>query len=182
MKNVFIFIGGAAIGSAITWKLLDAKYRKIADEEIASVIDMFKKKEKLVTEISSDENTSEEKTETVSYSTIIKSNYCSSEENEENYTVSVPDLPERTMPYIISPSDFGEMEDYGTKSLTYYADGVLTDEIDDIITDPDNIIGPEALSHFGEYEDDSVYVRDDDNEIDYEILKSEKNFSEIDRG
>ena len=41
------------------------------------------------------------------------------------------------------------------------------------------MIGPDALDHFGEYEDDSVYIRDEINEMDYEILKSEKKFSEI---
>ena len=44
------------------------------------------------------------------------------------------------------------------------------------------MIGPDALDHFGEYEDDSVYIRDETNEMDYEILKSEKMFSEIPKG
>ena len=85
------------------------------------------------------------------------------------------------MPYVITPEQFGEYGEYGTKTLTYYADNVLTDEIDNPITsgEMEIMIGPDALDHFGEYEDDSVYIRDEMNEMDYEILKSEKMFSEI---
>ena len=84
-------------------------------------------------------------------------------------------------PYVIEPERFGEYNEYGTKTLTYYADNVLTDEIDNPITSEEMVtmIGPDALDHFGEYEDDSVYIRDEMNEMDYEILKSEKKFSEI---
>ena len=83
--------------------------------------------------------------------------------------------------YVITPEQFGEYSEYGTKTLTYYADNVLTDEIDNPITSEEMaiMIGPDALDHFGEYEDDSVYIRDEMNEMDYEILKSEKKFSEI---
>ena len=69
--------------------------------------------------------------------------------------------------------------DYEEVSLTYYADGVLTDDQDNIIEDVEGLVGLDSLNHFGEYEDDSVYIRDEMNEMDYEILKSEKKFSEI---
>ena len=42
MKNLLFFITGAAIGSVVTWKLIEKKYKDIADEEIASVIETFK--------------------------------------------------------------------------------------------------------------------------------------------
>ena len=50
-----------------------------------------------------------------------------------------------------------------------------------IISDYETLIG-DALSHFGEYEDDSVYVRNEDTECDYEILKHDKTFDEIYEG
>ena len=73
------------------------------------------------------------------------------------------------------------VNDKQIKTLIYYADNVLTDEDDNPITslEMEEMIGIDALDHFGEYEDDSVYVRDENNEIDYEILRSEKMFSEI---
>ena len=34
MKNVLIFLSGAAIGSVVTWKIIEKKYKDLADEEI----------------------------------------------------------------------------------------------------------------------------------------------------
>ena len=103
------------------------------------------------------------------------------EDDESNYTVNIDNDDTVITPYVIEPERFGEYNEYGTKTLTYYADNVLTDEIDNPITSEEMVtmIGPDALDHFGEYEDDSVYIRDEMNEMDYEILKSEKKFSEI---
>ena len=82
-------------------------------------------------------------------------------------------------PYVISPEEFDENEDYNTVSLTYYADGVLTDERDNVIVDVDSIVGEDSLNHFGEYEDDSVFVRNDELQTDYEILLDTRNYGDI---
>ena len=44
LSKAFIFAVGAAIGSAVTWKLVKTKYEKIADEEIESVKEVYLKK------------------------------------------------------------------------------------------------------------------------------------------
>ncbi len=82
-------------------------------------------------------------------------------------------------PYVISPDVFGDADGYDVVSLNYYADGVLTDDWGDIIGNVDDIVGEESLTHFGEYENDSVFVRNDRLKTDYEILKDERNFSDI---
>lgn len=81
-------------------------------------------------------------------------------------------------PYVISPDEFGEFEDYDTISLTYYADQVLVDDGGDKIEDVDDVVGMESLTRFGEYEDDSVFVRNDRLRCDYEILMDERTYSE----
>ena len=83
-------------------------------------------------------------------------------------------------PYVISPDEFDE-NGYQTVSLTYYADGVVEDDFYDV-WDDDEIeekIGRDSLNHFGEYEEDSVFVRNDDNETDYEILRDPRNYSDV---
>lgn len=82
-------------------------------------------------------------------------------------------------PYVISPEQFGENEDYERISLTYYADQVLVDENDEIIEDVEETVGFESLNHFGEYEDDSVFVRNDAKKCDYEILLDQKLYSDV---
>jgi len=80
---------------------------------------------------------------------------------------------------VISPDSFGEMDDYNRISLTYYADGVLADEDDEVVDDVDATVGSDALNHFGEYEDDSVFVRNDSRKCDYEILLDTRNYADV---
>ena len=192
MKNLLCFVAGATIGSVVTWKLIEKKYKDLADEEIESVIETFKNRKPRITKDNVKEtvekviNKYKEPKEIVE--DIVTSERYSIENEEEideddesNYTVNIDNDIEVVTPYVITPEQFGEYNEYGTKTLTYYADNVLTDEIDNPITSEEMVtmIGPDALDHFGEYEDDSVYIRDEINEMDYEILKSEKKFSEI---
>lgn len=194
MKNLLFFVAGAAIGSIATWKLIEKKYKDLADEEIESVIETFKNRkpritkdevketvEKVINKWKEPKETVEDIVAAEGYS--IENEEEIDEDDESNYIVNVDndnDI-EVVTPYVITPEQFGEYNEYGTKTLTYYADNVLTDEIDNPITSEEMVtmIGPDALDHFGEYEDDSVYIRDEMNEMDYEILKSEKKFSEI---
>lgn len=191
MKNLLFFVAGAAIGSFATWKLIEKKYKDLADEEIESVKETFKNRKQRITKDEVKEtvekviNKWKEPKETVEDIVTDEGYYTEEEETEEddesNYTVDIDPGVEVIAPYVITPEQFGEYNEYGTKTLTYYADDVLTDEIDNPITseEMETMIGPDALDHFGEYEDDSVYIRDEMNEMDYEILKSEKMFSEI---
>lgn len=59
------------------------------------------------------------------------------------------------------------------------ADGVLLDDMNEIVDDIEETVGEDSLEHFGEYEDDSVYVRNDAKKCDYEILLDQRNYQEI---
>ena len=192
MKNLLCFVAGAAIGSVGTWKLIEKKYKDLADEEIESVIETFKNRkpriykdevketvEQVINKYKEPEEIVEDIVTSERYS--IENEEEIDEDDESNYIVNVDNDVEVVEPYVIAPGQFGEYNEYGTKTLTYYVDNILTDEIDNPITSEEMaiMIGPDALDHFGEYEDDSVYIRDEMNEMDYEILKSEKKFSEI---
>lgn len=187
------FAIGAAIGSAVTWYFVKTKYEQIAQEEIDSVKNVFSKKHgddsnKHKTCISNDDRISEkkaaqarEKPDIIEYATILKS------EGYTNYSNMEPSIPEvekdKSMdaekPYVISPNEFDEMDDYETISLTYYADNILADDMDELVEDADNVVGADFASHFGEYEDDSVFVRNDRLKADYEILRDERNYSDV---
>ena len=83
-------------------------------------------------------------------------------------------------PYVISPDEFGEIEGYTQISLAYFDDGILSDENGVIIDEPEDIVG-DALNHFGEYEEDSVFVRSDPKRCDYEILRDLRSYAEFRR-
>lgn len=185
MKNAFAFVAftaGAIVGSVATWKFAKKKYEQIAQEEIDSVKAAFSKK---VREEKIEPETKEPEEETVSVADYAKklkengyTNYSSSEKRREEDAVKEEARTNTKAPYVIPPENFGEFEDYDQISLTYYADHILT-EGDDLIEDVEGAVGFESLTHFGEYEDDSVYVRNDRLRVDYEILKDERTYSEV---
>lgn len=79
---------------------------------------------------------------------------------------------------ILTPEEFRESSN-PTSTLFYYRDGVLADDDYNIIKRPEEKIGPEALKTFGRYEDDAVYVRNEDEGVDYEILLDNRNYIDV---
>lgn len=78
----------------------------------------------------------------------------------------------------VSPYEFGEKGGYDMLSYTYYeADGNVADSNDDLVRSPEDILG-DFKSHFGEYEDDSVFVRNHELKADIEILKDVRTYQE----
>ena len=175
---IFAFALGAAAGSVVAWRLLKEKYERLAQEEIDSVKETFsrRKQDDIPEEDVKKEVTVEEKGK---YDNVLK------REGYVNYSeISSKkggDNPmEHKKPYVISPDAFGEYEDdYETESLTYYSDGILADESDDVIENVDDLIGTESLDHFGEYEEDSVFVRNERLKTDYEILKDHRKYTDV---
>ena len=82
-------------------------------------------------------------------------------------------------PFVIDPSEFGENPEYDTETLTYFADGVLVDDVDDVIEEPDIVVGLENLKVFEEFGATSVYVRNDIYKTDYEIIRDDWNYSDL---
>jgi hypothetical protein len=70
------------------------------------------------------------------------------------------------------------MHDYGVQTLYLTKDGKLVNKDWEIIDDIDDIVGYESLDHMGEYEDDTLHVRNDRLKCDYEIYLSEKTYEE----
>lgn len=179
IKNIIIFVVGAGVGAAISWQMLKAKYAKIAQEEIDSVKEIYSthrsKKETLSTNDDCDRDGEVDKKDITDYSKLTSNlGYVSTETKKEKKEES--DMSDK--PYVISPDEFDEL-DYQTETLTYYADGVLTDDYNNPIEDVEAMVGEESLTHFGEYEDDSVYVRNDKQKIDYEILADLRNYKDV---
>lgn len=177
--NIVMFAVGAAIGSAVTWKILKDKYERIVQEEIESVKEVFAGMVEANTE--EDEETDE------GHHQINWDEYEDLEEELEEYAELTnlyssekggAEKVEVAKPYVISPYDFGEIDEFHTISLTYYADGVLEDDEQNIVTDVDELIGEQSLTTFGEYEDDSVFVRNERLQTDFEILKDPRTYAE----
>lgn len=185
-RGFVMFVLGAAVGSVATWQYTKKKYERIAQEEIDSVKEIFSKRESAaeVEIVTPEPQTAkigkpEEKPDITEYAARLEregytnySNVSAGEKKEEQEAMEMK-------PYVISPEEFGEFEDYERISLSYYADQILADEDDEKVEDVDNVVGLESLTHFGEFEDDSVFVRNDRLKCDYEILLDQRTYSDV---
>lgn len=179
LSYLLAFATGALIGSAATWYFVKDKYEKLAQEEIDSVKETFKKS------YEDQEAKHEEeihKVENKYYNSLAQNyNYEKKsrpeailEEDEEEEVIKMDE------PYVIKPYEFGDYIDYEQISLLYFADGVLADEDTlDVIDDIEETVGEYFADHFGEYEEDSVYVRNDAKRCEYEILKDERQYKDV---
>ena len=173
LNNLFIFAIGAAVGSIVTLKIVEKKYEQLANEEIESVKETYSR---IYGEGSSEESEEEadedrevEPSDVENLADIITTNGYGEEEGNK-YMDNTPE--------VIPPDEYGDIEEYECDTLYYYPDGVLTDTYDNIIEDVEGMVGEESLHHFGEWEDDSVFVRNDDRQTYYEILLQADNYND----
>lgn len=198
MKNFFTFVTGLVIGSVVTYVVVKDKFEKIAQEEIDSVKEVFgrrveKEADKKVEKIAEKEvekirkeyndygsltknytSYSENKPEENNEEDEVEEDDCAQVEDEDGVEIfEVERASNSDRPYVIDPWDFGGEDGYETITLNYYADGVLTDDDDNVIEDEeiDDIVGKDFAEHFGEYEKDCVCVRNDRLKTDYEICR-----------
>lgn len=210
--NKFGYLGmyllGALTGSVAVFFVLNEKYKKIADDEINEIRNLYKEQtkkfkeeteayqeevDKLNTELKwkeledldDDDENDDEMTE---YDRFVESDMLKHQDHNQrvNYSSSInyKDIPEEDRPYreddafVIAPEHFGEDEDMDVCTLYYFADGTLTDDNYVPVDDIVFTVGEDALDSFGTYEEDCVYVENPKLHSYFEILKDPRTFDE----
>ncbi len=194
-SSLLAFMLGMAIGSAITWQLIKERYERRIEEDRKSLEEMYAaKKAVVVTEKTAEKEPEEppapdpkqiaerakDKPSLTEYARLLQgegyTDYAQKGRSMKDEEFPKPD--DKEAPYVISPAEFGEIDEYETISLTYFSDGVLADEDNEPVDDIEEIVG-DCLEHFGEYGEDSVFVRSDMRKCDYEVLRDLREFSEV---
>ena len=193
LGTAFAFLAGIGVGGGSVWYFLKARYEEISEQDIYSAKQAFRaREEKLHQELQRLREQAEnpDKEEETPKTVLASANKSQDKGDINDYAqmvnrvrysqTSVPPKPEHKVeaPYVISPEEFGELDGYTQISLTYFDDGILSDENGVIIEEPEEIVG-DALNHFGEYEEDSVFVRSDPKRCDYEILRDLRSYAEF---
>ena len=185
MKGLLIFAAGLAVGAVAGAVLVKNKVLADAKAEVEEVRKYYRESRGVVEEVEEKEEVKEvekkeyelkdiqvkdePKTGLTNYSQITKM-YMSKDEFQS---------PMYDDPFVIDPSEFGENPEYDTETLTYFADGVLVDDVDDVIDEPDIVVGLENLKIFEEFGATTVYVRNDIYKTDYEIIRDDWNYSDL---
>lgn len=184
--NVISFAAGAVIGSAVTWRLLkrkyDVDYEQRYQEEIKEAKDFYKKKQSTVTQHENVSNgpTIKDKPDIMEYAAKIKECGYAESVQEEKHTIRKEEDSMSDVPYVISEEEYDDAG-YDTETLTYFADGILTNWIDDVLDDPEEWVGPDTLERFDEYAEDgdTVFVRNDNHMCDYEIQRDHRKYRDV---
>ena len=184
LSNVLLFTAGVAVGSLVTWRYFKSKYEVVEDE-------IEEKTEENEGETETEDEDPEVSESKMSYKKPPLKEYVKMvedngyvpkthmEEVEEEIANGEWNDKDVYEPFIIRPDEYGELHAYETLSLNYYADGVLTDELDNPIEDVESLVPADFADHFGEYDDNAVFVRNDNLECDYEILRDLRKFTDV---
>lgn len=185
---VFSFIAGLSIGSAVTWFYAKKRYEEIIENEVSSARETYNQlgkelieknnmlKDKMFKEL--DKELSKDLKE---YEEIIDNQEyddSSADIQEEHEIQEKPSNP--YTPYEISDTEYGSDDSYNLVSLTYYSDGIITDDLDEVIDDAESILGDDIYEVLEKYDSEQVnscYFRNDVRRSDYEILLARYNFN-----
>ena len=174
IKYALIFAAGAVLGAVSAVAMVKEKYESLAEIEIETIRRYYKekmKKEEKVEEPVKEEEVYEDITNIYKGNTV-----------EEKPFIQKGDeiVDPYDTPYIINSEEFGEEEEYDTMTLTYFEDKVLVDDVDDVIEDKDTVVGLENLKIFEEFPGcTTIYVRNDIWKTDFEIIKDDWNWSDL---
>ena len=189
MRDTVIFVAGAVIGGVAAYIYAKRKYEKICDEEIESMREFYQepyerpeKEEKNESISHKYRLTDEINRAKANYSQLTK-DYHEAPSQEEQETMELMSNPYPFMadhhpeepainPYVILGEQFvNEKRNFDKITLMYYAgNGVLVDQTETVQQDIDELIGRESLNHFGESEDNTLYVRNENLGNDYEVI------------
>ena len=206
MNNIISFSMGMLFGGAISYYYVKKKFNDGYQEEIKNIKETLKKEkenkvdkhiendimdtEAIYDNLKSSGETEEELTkyndvvEKTNYNRLYETEDEDEDENENNDDSKLKVVENENpiaKPYVISPDEFEQNydDDYITITFIYFADGVLTEDDYTIVDNIEETIGSESLNHFGEYEDDSVYVKNECRKRYYEILLDDRNYYDI---
>lgn len=182
IKNLLMFVLGFGLGATTAYLLVKNKYQTEAEEEINEVREIYqnrinelykerKNKSELNKHIKNNLSVSE-------YAELIAD---SGYEKRDYSSTIVPEKPKTdSKPYIITQDDFMDEEvymdeDIGYSKVTwyYYADGVLCNEDNEPVPEPQLYFHKDALALLDDDTIHVLYLRNDNLKIDYEILRED---------
>lgn len=169
LKAGIIFLSGFATGFVMSRFIYKEKCEEQKEEEIAAMKEFYSENAKKA-EAEEEEKKEERKVNTQEKPDL--NDYISRVKNS-GYSTETKAFASK----IIRPDEFGELG-YDMVTYKYYADDVLVNDNGEPLTEEEMLgrFGCDVKDEFGEYQDDSVYFRNDALQLDYEILYDPSKF------
>lgn len=188
---ILSFLGGALIGVAGSWYFAKKHYEDIANAEMHERLakrkpkkspDEKSEKPKEKTKTNPASNTwNGDKGELSEYVNHIKKYDTRDIDTLPNRKKNPPEEEEKETVIddieMIPESLFGDNDDYDQITLTYYANDILADDVDEIIDDRESVVGNvDFVNDFDK--DDAIYICNHRHKAYYEVLRSEEDYSD----
>jgi hypothetical protein len=199
-KTVIGFLVGLVVGSVLTYHGLKNKVEAEIDEEVNKVKEFYKdqlekqqaeyfeKEEYLKSKAAVAEDKGSVVSKIINLKNVEKFEEKQNDETEdeagsEETTTSAFEILEDNIiaqdkPFVIEEDRVGEYISYDLISLIYFSDGVLTDDWEVLVENPDETVGKEYVEYF-ETGEDVVYVRNDKLKCDFEITRDLRTYEEV---
>lgn len=170
IREVLCFAIGAAAGFGAASYYMKTKYEIMVQEEIKSVMDWAKKKDR--------EPLEKEEGDELSHSEMVEK-FNEIAPNYNKISEKVEKVMDEYAPYRISEGDFViDDDEYAKVSLEYYTDDDSLFEGSEFISNVEGTIGQDNLDFFASVDDEILYVRNEKYKTDYEVSKIMGSYSE----
>lgn len=197
LEMIGLFVGGIVVGGVTAGYAVKNRYEQILEEEIQSVKDAYKDRVSLEERVMNTQKNVESnliencEIENIASVDDIKT-YNETVKNKTKtdygkyHKKTIETVEETTIineeifipPSLIDEEEVG-MHGYDMKVLTYYSDSILADESDTVL-DIETYIGLDNAKLFSENPGcQSMFVRNEQNGIDYEIQRDDMSWSDF---
>lgn len=197
-RDIVMFMTGLGIGSIGAVLAVRGYYKNyyetLCNEDIQSYIEYkdAESKNNETVEVNPDKESTDEtgeKKEAVDYQAIIqKLNYSEFSKSEAELEKEkeaakkreeVDTSVENDTPYVIGPDDFANDSTFEKVTLTFFSgDEVFMTVNEEVLQSGMEMIGRENLDRFGEYESEVLYVRNELQGVDYEVILEERSYED----
>lgn len=201
LKELLIFAGGAGVGALVAWRVIDSKYDKRYETDMQSMRDELDKlhsesierSKALASEATKKPDISNysgmvEKSSIVVPETIDMSGldkYHNILKKVEDFKIE-PSEPIVQLGQRINAEENSRFNGNNKKTLTYYEDGALADEYDELM-DVENTIGTKILDFdgtetspfdiLGHQQYDAIYIQR--LGVDYELIRDTRTYTDV---
>lgn len=197
-RTLLAFIFGAAVGSGITYLCVKSHFNDISNAEIEETREYYKQLqanleaeyeqkmcenaekspknvEKSDILVKKEPKIEKNDAEQAKYNEIIhKLNYGEYFKKEDEAPVE-----DRMDPFIITDDEWDENNGYDKVWLTFFEDDeVFVDDCENVVENGIDLIGESNLTEFGEFEENTLYIRNNKYGTDYMVTLEHSSYRE----
>lgn len=191
MNKLYVFlafVAGGVCGVLGTKTYFEDLYRRQYEEDLESVKKVWTYKKPAEEDVKKEDEPVLDKepreNEMYQYAKILQ------KKGYTNYSDTPVDTSEMTAPEVYTPPenyrdpypippDILGSDGYDQITLFYTEDKVLLNEDDTKVDNIEDVVGLDSLNHFGEYEEDVLYVRNERLRTDYEVLMDPRTYPQV---